>query len=63
MFNFMQDAASKQPDFEDLSVKTQTLQASEDVMLSSTMLLLKRYDTVKTSLKVSHAPPTAFVEL
>ena len=48
-----QDVASKQPDVEDVSVKAQSLQAGEDVMLSSTTLLVKRYDTVKTSVKVS----------
>ena len=47
-----QDVASKQPDVEDVNVKAQSLQAGEDVMLSSTTLLVKRYDTVKTSVKV-----------
>ena len=47
-----QDIASKQPDFENVSVKAQALQLGESKMRHHTHQLVNRYQTLVNNVKV-----------
>ena len=48
-----QDIASKQPDFENVTVKAQALQIGETKMQHHTQQLVTRYETLVNNVKVN----------